>query len=200
MIEVLKRIKRFLFPSYLSSKTNDRINYPRCTFLGDTMSQSFSSLFMWEKVLGSLKFSRLIELGTSSGTLSGYFYLFCLNKGAEFYTFDIKKEYVKTQVKDFLNLDEVFKSHDVLNDPGFISELIKREGRTVLFCDNGNKPKEFAIYATYLKAGDIICLHDWLQEYKYNDVKGVIKDNELKMVYEDICKSFYSHIRIFQKV
>lgn len=127
------------------------MHYPRCTFLGDTMSQSFSSLFLWENVLSEVEFARFIELGTSSGTLSGYFYLFCLNKGAEFFTFDIKKDYNETKIKSVLNFDTCFKSHNVLDDPEFVREIINKDGRSILFCDNGNKPLEFELYAPHLK-------------------------------------------------
>ncbi len=148
---MIKKIYKLFKPSYLSRRTNERMQYPRCTFLGDTMSQSFSSLFLWENVLSEVEFARFIELGTSSGTLSGYFYLFCLNKGAEFFTFDIKKDYNETKIKSVLNFDTCFKSHNVLDDPEFVREIINKDGRSILFCDNGNKPLEFELYAPHLK-------------------------------------------------
>lgn len=69
---MIKEIYKRLKPSYLSKRTNERMQYPRCTFLGDTMSQSFSSLFLWENVLSEVEFARFVELGTGNGTLSNY--------------------------------------------------------------------------------------------------------------------------------
>jgi cephalosporin hydroxylase len=185
---------------YLSEHTNDRMQYPRCTFLGDTMSQSFTALFMWEKFLSSISFDRIIELGTSNGTLALYFYLFCINRGADFYTFDIAKDYQSSSVKRLVTFDRVFKSHDVLNDTGHITSLIQEKGITIVFCDNGDKPRELEIYGAVMKTGDYIAVHDWNHEVRYRQIKSLLRRHHLAMVHEDLCKKASSHIRIFQRI
>ena len=67
---------------------NKGINKIACTFLGRPVGQTFSSFFVWEKLLTKYDFKRIIEFGTWKGNLSLYLYLFCLSEQAEFYSFD----------------------------------------------------------------------------------------------------------------
>ena len=58
---------------------------------------------------------------------------------------------------------------DVLRDPvttAYVAGLIGGAGRTLLLCDNGNKNREFNLYAPYLKHGDIIMAHDYVASGK----------------------------------
>jgi hydroxymethylpyrimidine pyrophosphatase-like HAD family hydrolase len=44
-----------------------------------------------------------------------------------------------------------------------IIELIQSEGRTLVVCDGGDKPKEFNTFSKYLKSGDVIMAHDYCE-------------------------------------
>jgi len=196
---VLKNLTRHFRPHYISKYPNERMRYPKCTFLGKTMSQSFTSLFLWEKVLSAIEFARLIELGTSNGILSLYFYLFCLNKDAAFYSFDNEKKYIRTRAGDLLNFENTFRCCDVLKEPAAAGNIIREEGRTVLFCDNGDKIREFALYAPYLKSRDLICVHDWGQEIDFGSIREIVRRNRLKEAYRKYALKACSHIRMFEK-
>jgi hypothetical protein len=57
-----------------------------------------------------------------------------------------------------------------------IEELIVESGTTILCCDNGDKPREFATFAPVLKPGDLIAVHDWNLEVREEDVDYDIVD------------------------
>jgi hypothetical protein len=96
------------------------------------------------------------------------------------YAFDIReyKEYMKGARGSFdipfmLNLCEtafkrnvIFSVADVLSGEGnrIVIELLNRGKRTFLYCDNGKKRREVELYAKYLRAGDILGVHDWGRE------------------------------------
>ena len=53
---------------------------------------------------------------------------------------------------------------DIFENADEIIVLIQKPGITVLFCDGGNKVREFKTFAPHLKKGDIIAVHDWMTE------------------------------------
>jgi len=183
---------------------NTNISNIRCTFLGRPVAQSFAAFYLFEKVLLNNPFRRIVELGTWKGNLSLYLYLYCLSEEAEFYSFDIQKQnsYLdnkKDVLKDVLRFDEHFKILDVLNKNEEISNIIKKDGRTIIFCDNGRKIQEFNIYAVSLKVGDIIGVHDWDSEISFEDIKETFMKERLEMIYEDECKNNDKYLRFFIK-
>jgi len=156
-----------------------------CTFLGSPCQQSFNAFFIWEKVLAPLKFSRFIELGTALGNTSVYFKMFCVNKGAEFYTYDFAKKNKRTNTlaQKFIKLGRSYIIADIFKESKQISKLIKQEGRSIVFCDGGDKPHELRTFAPSLKKGDIIACHDWGRAIKDEWVNKDIKKNNLKELY-----------------
>lgn len=47
-----------------------------------------------------------------------------------------------------------------------IKNLISSSGKTLIFCDGGQKENEFNLYADFLKSGDVIMLHDYYDDEK----------------------------------
>jgi len=39
--------------------------------------------------------------------------------------------------------------------------IMNKPGPAFIYCDGGNKPKEFNLYAPILRVGDYIAAHDW---------------------------------------
>lgn len=105
----------------------------------------------------------IIELGTSHGGFSVFLHLYALVSGARFITYD-RPGFVPTYHELFTQLQVDYRQADVLNDHSTIAEiaaLIASPGQTLLLCDNGDKVREFALYAQFLKAGDLILAHDY---------------------------------------
>jgi len=145
---------------------NRRINMTqkiKSTFLGERVSQHYLAIPMWEDVLTRFKLARFIELGTWWGNFSIYFLMFCMNREADFITYDTVRR-KNSRLKWLLKFDSCHRKKDVFTSYTEIAQEIAKEGRTVLFCDNGDKQKELALFAPCLKSGDIIAVHDWMTE------------------------------------
>jgi hypothetical protein len=94
-------------------------------------------------------------------------------------------------------------------DPKIIQEiqsLINTNGKTLILCDGGDKIKEFNLYSTFLKTGDVIMCHDYahsIDEYysiislidwetshesDFQSIQESIKINNLKPYHYDMFK------------
>lgn len=146
----------------------------RATFIGQKLSQTKEAIQLWEDFLNRNDFSRIIEFGTYKWGMSMLFKLFCIQKGAEFYTYDVSKLHL-SKLGKFLGLDKDFKKADIFSIEKEIGDIIKKPGATLLYCDNGNKPKEVEVFAKYLKRGDWLAVHDWETEIELKDIPQNLK-------------------------
>ena len=156
-----------------------------CTFLGASCQQSFNAFFIWEKLLAPLKIARFFELGTALGNTSVYFKMFCINKNAQFYTYDFAKKNQRsnTSAQNFVELEKDYVMKDIFKDSKSICNLIKKPGRSIVFCDGGDKPHELRTFAPALKKGDIIACHDWGRAIKDEWIAEDVKKNNLKELF-----------------
>jgi hypothetical protein len=136
--------------------------------------------------LGKYDFKRFIELGTALGNTSVYFKLFCINRKANFITYDFgrKNQLEKTPVQEFVDLKSDYRRLDIIEKSEAIKKIIKRKGRSIVFCDAGDKPHELRTFAPALKNGDIIACHDWGRAIKDEWVADDIKKNNLIEIYQ----------------
>jgi hypothetical protein len=125
-------------------------------------------------VLNSLflkqSFKNVIELGTQNGGTSLFLNdLMKLYGGNNFITFDVNKcgVGVNQVIGDFLN------NQDTIN---LVKANIQKEGKTLLFCDGGDKSREFNSFSPFLKDGDFIMLHDYAHDDNFfnEEIKGKI--------------------------
>jgi hypothetical protein len=113
---------------------------------------------------------QIIEIGTCRGGFTVF--LKKLFPESDVYTFDITKDMPKGlhhppyQLNDAFPVFEKFDIHfeecDIFSNIEKIKEIIQRDGLTILLCDGGNKPREFATLAQFLKIGDLIFAHDYV--------------------------------------
>ena len=149
------------------------------TFLGRRIYQTNRALPFWEKLLSSFDFKRIIDLGTANGNFSVFFLLTCLQRKADFHTFDNidwRKRDTRPQLKNFLGFDRFFKKVDIMEYEKEIGHLIQSKGRTIVYCDNGNKKEEIRIFSKYMKEGDIVAVHDWMFEIFPKDIPSGLKE------------------------
>lgn len=170
----------------------------RSTFLGNLARQTPESFRMWEQLLHKGNFARVVELGTWEGGLSLYFALFCIENKMEFYTFD-HIGYLPTTLKKLINFDKYWVKLDIFKNFEFIGNLIKKSGRTLLFCDGGDKAREFNTLAKYLKVGDVIGAHDWGFEILQSDVNKVCKEFNLQILKVIQDQEIKTNIQLFEK-
>jgi cephalosporin hydroxylase len=134
-------------------------------FLGTHLAQNENILKYINNFLNKTRPKNIIEIGTYYGGLSIVFQLYSIAYDSKFVTFDIKKFTEGNKVFSSLGVDQrimnVFENIDV------IEKLVKSEGTSLVFCDGGNKIKEFNLFSDFLKPGDYILAHDYARNFCY---------------------------------
>lgn len=72
---------------------------------------------------------------------------------------------------------------DVFKNSEEICKLIKGKGKSIVFCDGGDKPHELRTFAPALKKGDIIACHDWGRAIKDEWIIEDLKKYNLKEIF-----------------
>jgi len=158
------------------------------TFLGKRMAQTRYFIPFFEELLFEDKYSefkRIIEIGTAAGQLSLYFQFLCQQCNAEFHTYDNVDRTDHCDFRNNVGFYDCFHLISCWDDEENIKEKISDQGRSIIFCDGGNKIKEFKVFSDAMKVGDIIGAHDWDQEIDLASISGAISRNNLKMIGED---------------
>jgi len=91
----------------------------------------------------------------------------------EFRTFDHKESAnLDTPLARLLGLGGRFILGNLFGEAGqtLIHLLSNMPHPILLFCDNGDKPREFREFVPHLQAGDYVGIHDWGTEIGHDDV------------------------------
>lgn len=147
------------------------------TFLGQEMQQEWADLPIWERFFNDNPIKTFVELGTGLGGMSIFFALQCYQRHIYFHTFDNQKFYQFDHgVPVLLDLLSTVHFMDIFKDDGLVNviELIRDSPHPIaLFCDDGDKPKEFRTFAPLLDPGDFVIVHDWGTEIFQKDLEDV---------------------------
>lgn len=155
------------------------------TFLDQPIQHHVGELYLVERLMCLNKFDSIIELGTLYGGLTLLLGLHALRLNARVLTIDIRDEptgfYQK--LKDILPI--TFLKSDIFSMEAeqLIKEMIANSKKTLLYCDGGNKAKEFNTFAPLIKKGDIIIAHDHPREIKLSQIQETIDRNNLTPIY-----------------
>ena len=102
-------------------------------------------------------FKQIVEIGFHRGGLSLWLHK---NKipTTELVSYDIS-----LSDKEIDNLEISFLQGDCFEENTIedIKKFIQKPGKTLVLCDGGNKNKEFNLYSSFLKIGDVIMCHDY---------------------------------------
>jgi len=130
----------------------------RTPFIHAPMAQTFLSLYWYDQLLRELGIRGVIELGTGSGILTVLFGLHCPGAVTTIDLIDRRDE----RTRDLHQRLGITQSGlDCRRDIRLAGDLIAAlPTPRLVFCDNGNKPEEFALYAPMLGSGDAIAVHD----------------------------------------
>ena len=143
-----------------------------------TMQQRPEISDAFEKLLTKIKPKQIIEIGTAGGgtTLSIRETLDEIGlSDTNIKSFEVKEhkwfsEMRKRNIE--IIIENIFsKSYKEIEKPEMVESFIKREGTTLILCDGGSKINEFNLLSKYLKSGDIIMAHDYV-DTKENFLKN----------------------------
>lgn len=142
-------------------------------------------------------FDLVIELGTKHGGFS----VFLAERFKRILTIDHMSFPETLKVFDGIE-NIIFREWDIFDEVAVLGATIKYAGRVLLLCDNGNKKREVAIFAPYLKPGDVIMAHDYARnrehfkkhikptiwkslEIQDSDVVDVFKENNINFYLQE---------------
>lgn len=146
------------------------------TFLGVRAAQTWSDFYNWEQFLNAYPVASIVELGSWQGGFALFLLLQAVQRETEFATFDTAPcPAWDTWVAKALGLRSKSSTVDIFEDDGahvrkFLDWLPKP---ALLFCDDGNKPAEVALFAPMLEPGDFLAVHDWGTEFNEPDLAPV---------------------------
>jgi hypothetical protein len=156
------------------------------SFAGVPMAQTWADLYLWEVVLNeNPEVVAVVELGSWKGGLSLYLEAQCDGRGLEFRCYDVREP--EKPVRGFVRAD-IFRHKDQIN-----SYLRSFQAPIILFCDNGNKPREAQEFGPSLSRRSLMIVHDWGEEISEADIPACFQQ-ELA----DFCKSLYSRCAVFR--
>jgi len=115
-----------------------------------------------------------VDLVVELGTLQGGFTKLVEDAlpNVEIHTFD--HENMTQGVREFFGPKVTFHVENIIFNTANVAGLLERPERKLLYCDNGCKRREVAMYSQFLNIGDYIGVHDWGNEIVWNDVKDHI--------------------------
>jgi cephalosporin hydroxylase len=134
-----------------------------------TMQQKPEVSGAFEKLLKEIKPKQIVEIGTAGGgtTLSIRETLDEIGlEKTDIKSFEVKEhkwfpEMRKRNIE--IIVENIFShSYKEIEKPEMVESFIGREGTTLVLCDGGSKVNEFIILSKYLKSGDIIMAHDYV--------------------------------------
>lgn len=150
---------------------------PSQTFLGLQLFQHWDDFMIWEAFFRRNPIKTMIELGTGTGGSTLYFALQAYQRQFYFHTFDNQHWIDFDQgLAKYLKLENVFHHVDLFSDDGIgeVEYLITTLPHPlVIFFDNGNKPREWKLFAPMTSPGDFLVVHDWGTEFVSKDIGGV---------------------------
>ena len=171
------------------------------TYCGYPATQAPIDYVIWTRILDEHPVELIVELGTAWGGFALYLSHLATAHGIGFVTFDRVDHRTAGPDRTFGNreaaaadLGDAFVCADVLANPEVVIGAI-RGRRVVLLCDNGDKPREVALFAPELRPGSVLVAHDWGTEIGWEDIPLC-----LIQLYGDWCDENHSASRVFLRI
>lgn len=174
-------------------------------FLGVQTVQYWADFLVWEKLLDAHPWLRTaVELGALRGGFSLYLLLQCTERRMGFATFDQNyPEALDTVIGQQAHLRDHWIAGDMFDDQsagGALKTILADAAAhpLVLFCDGGNKPKEFQTFVPLLWAGDLVAVHDYNTEFGDGDAEPV--KHLVERIFVDECQEHGSFTVFYRRV
>ena len=161
------------------------INY-EMNVLDILTAQQCAQVFSHMDIINRYNVKLFIELGTyMGGGLVHVIPNLMLDQEFRYIGFEIIPQKVNGKILRFaydhprcdIILEDMFFRHHLAT----ISEFIKStEGTVYIFCDGGDKPRELITFSEFLRVGDIISVHDYVENQT-----GEVTDADLDRISDD---------------
>jgi cephalosporin hydroxylase len=168
-----------------TTKGKDHLRVIPAPFMKDTIWQSFSALYWFEKLFAEHEPASVLELGALNGVLTIFFGLHAIDNVI---TVDLA-DCINPHTRElYRRLGIEWMQCDILNNQEPIKNKFRQQKRNrFIFCDNGNKEAEFISFAPLLETGDLIGVHDVGAEFfpDKEDIQKVVQQYNLERLYEN---------------
>lgn len=184
-------------------------------FMGGGMSQNYFAMPILEHYHDTHRFEYIVEFGSQKGCLSVYFAnLASVTEGFFFETYELfpKQDWYVRENGGcghwFDKIKEISPYVNSFHEDVFCDKVVEhitnniKDKKTFIFCDGGNKIKEFNTYAPLLKSGDCIAVHDWGVEINWEAIKKVADENGFIFdePFASTSQNLQSQIMTFRKI
>jgi cephalosporin hydroxylase len=141
-------------------------------YKGLIAQQHIKAFRLFADFLREIRPKRILEIGTGGGG----FVLFLRDaldsirlRDSAVRTYDIIGQFCHEVLRenriDVRIVNLFHQAHLYLDKPQEVVPFIQDEGCTLVLCDGGNKVREFRIFSHYIKAGDYIMAHDYVDTW-----------------------------------
>lgn len=136
-------------------KTRDEFPGSISLPFGIKTSHTWHEIGQLLRIINDLEIQTFIEIGSHVGGLGSI--VSCIERYRPF-------KYIGVEI-NYDIVDESMKTHiynmDALSHENAYALRKRTEGRTMFYCDGGNKVDEMQLYKNHLNTGDVIACHDY---------------------------------------
>ena len=169
--------------------------------------QEPGALELMQELIIAEKPDVIVELGTCAGGLTlamhetrpeAFIFSFdwVIDEGSEFVAW--KESGFQQIPRAWFGGQVSFIKADILGEPWKVSDRMEaRIGTQMLVCDNGNKTQEVRFFGPCLRPGELLAVHDWGEEIRYEDVAETLANFE--PVWQERCEEMKSLWRFWRR-
>ena len=150
-------------PVYVNYKSKTVENF---TLTSQQRPYAFTALSLLVELIRP---SQILEIGTGGGGT-----IMCIREhlnsvgleSTEIMSFEVKERDSYTKMRESninILIENLFSNtYRELDKPDIVKNFIQKEGTTLVLCDGGSKINEFNLLSDFLKMGDFIMAHDYI--------------------------------------
>ena len=186
------------------------INRGLSSYMGMASQQNHNVYEVFYNFINNIKPKRILEIGTALGGFTEFLKKVSdeSNLNINILSYDIHRmDWYERMISDGIDVrvENVFDSNyqSVKQE---VIDFIQQDGVTIVLCDGGNKVGEFNILSNFIKQGDFIMAHDYVDtrenfmenynnkiwnwhEISENDIREACLTNNLKSYNKEIFDS-----------
>jgi cephalosporin hydroxylase len=146
----------------------------RLTFCGQRMGHNYYAYYMIDQIMiQNPQIKGIVEIGTAHGALTTVLGLWGIKRNIPVLSLDRNGRLHDKTIFDRLGIEFIEADEN--------SEMVAKKiigmchDPIFIYCDGGNKPREFNDWAPIIRPGSVIAVHDWGVEIGPEDVNESIE-------------------------